>query len=619
MKPILLLFAVLSLLSGCLAWGANPVVAIQAVPPAEPLRAGKTGTVTVVLTIPAPYHINSNRPLEDYLISTQVEFEAQPHVIIGEAVFPPAPVKQLPVSDSPMSVYEGEVHITADVTPDMSLAGSEITLRGRVRYQACDERSCLRPVWQPFSVAMPVVDSAQAASGGTPQPPADKVAAQARAEAAAKPVGTGAVPAPADFGDKSLLVVFLLVFLGGLGLNLTPCVYPMIPITITYFGGQAEGKKGSLLAHSLLYVIGMAITYSILGVFAAMTGSLFGSALQYPPVLIGIALVMGILALSMFDVFELRMPAFLNRLAGSSRKGFAGTFLMGLTVGIVAAPCIGPFVLGLLTYVGNKGSVVLGFSLFFVLAMGLGLPLLVLGLFSGSLRLLPRSGSWMVWVRKIFGFILLAMAIFFLKNIFPSALYYYLALAFLMLLAGIYLAWMDPVAASGKGFTYIRNIVGILFFIAALIAAGTGLQSVIGTAGMRAGAPGGSGSIQWVPYSEAALSRALEQGKPVFLDFYADWCAPCKEMDAHTFSAPEVIERSKEFVMLKADLTSAGDEQVESLRQQFQVIGVPTLVFLRPDGREIADLRGTGFESKEVFLNKMNRALQSIAESAEQN
>jgi len=185
--------------------------------------------------------------------------------------------------------------------------------------------------------------------------------------------------------------------------------------------------------------------------------------------------------------------------------------------------------------------------------------------------------------------------------------------------AGIYLAWIDPVAAAGKGLTWARNIVGILFFAAALIAAVTGLQSAIGTVVPGAGGPEAGGGIRWIPYSEAALSGALRNGKPVFIDFYADWCAPCKELDKHTFAAPEVIERSREFVMLKADLTSAGEPHVEDLRQKFQARGVPTLVFLRPDGSEIAGLRGTGFETKEVFLDKMNRALQSIAEGAAAN
>lgn len=611
MKTILTVTAVFLLLAGFVAGEVNPVATIRAIAPPEPLKAGKTGVLTIEIVIPNPYHINSNQPLEDYLIPTEVEFAPQPHVIFGKAVFPPAPVKKLKISDAPMAVYEGTVAITAQVIPDMSLAGREITINGRVRSQACNDLTCLPPVWQPFSLVMPVIDAAQASSQSPSTPgnvqPKEPVAVSQNKGASAANTATP------DFGNKGYLITFLLVFLGGLGLNLTPCVYPMIPITITYFGGQAQGKKGSLVFHSFLYVIGMALMYSVLGVIAAMTGGFFGAALRYPLVLIGIALVMVLLALSMFDVYELRMPAFLNRLAGSSHKGFGGTLLMGLTVGIVAAPCIGPFVLGLLTYVGNRGNVVLGFSLFFVLALGLGVPFLVLALFSGSIHRLPRSGAWMVWVRKIFGFVMLALAVYFLRSLFPNGLVYQMTLALLMLLAGIYVAWIDAVPAAGKAFSYVRNIVGILFFAAALYSGVTGLQTAIGDDSKGSDERGSIGRIQWIPYSDAVLIQASRGAKPVFIDFYADWCIPCKELDSRTFSAPEVIDRSQQFIMLKADLTSTGDPQVEALKGKYQAIGVPTLLFLGPDGQEIPDLRGTGFESKEVFLDKMNRALQLSA------
>jgi thiol:disulfide interchange protein DsbD len=319
---------------------------------------------------------------------------------------------------------------------------------------------------------------------------------------------------------------------------------------------------------------------------------------------------MVLLALSMFDVYEFRMPAFLNRLAGGSQKGFIGTLLMGLTVGIVAAPCIGPFVLGLLTYVGNKGNAVLGFVLFFILAVGMGIPLMVLGAFSGSIRKLPRSGAWMIWVRKIFGFILLAMAVYFLDPLFPNPLAYRLTLALILLLAGIYLAWIDNVQSEGKAFPCVRNVVGILFFVLALYAATTGIDAFIRT--IQPSLSGGNvqSTIQWMPYSNETLQQASLENKPVFIDFYADWCVPCKELDASTFSAPEVIRRSKDFYMLKVDLTSTDDRKTEAMRAKYQVKGVPTLVFLNPGGQEIADLRGTGFETKDVFLEKMNQAMQ---------
>lgn len=589
------------------AWGADPVVSVLGISPSEGMAAGNVTVLNVELNIREPYHINSNQPLEDYLIPTLLEFEPEPGVELGDIVYPIAAIKEFSFTDTPMAVYEGIVSIPVEVTPGAVLSGKDIVLKGSVRYQACDDNTCLPPTNQAFAIQLSVGKSSGI------QTAIDKVILTD------KQTDSGIDNLEfVDFDTSSLPGLLLLVFLGGLALNLTPCVYPMIPITITYFGGQAEGRKGSLVAHSGLYVIGMAVTYSVLGVVAALTGGLLGAALQYPPVLIGIALVMVLLALSMFDVYELRMPSFLNRLAGGTRKGYAGTFLMGLTVGIVAAPCIGPFVFGLLTYVGNKGSAFLGFLLFFVLALGLGIPLLILGIFSGNMSRLPRSGDWMIWVRKVFGFILLAMAVFFLKTLFPHPLIFPLALAMIMLLAGVYLAWISPVATTGNFFIWLRNIVGIVFFVVALISAITGLQSYVeSVVEKEVGAISsgselrGIGGIQWRPFSEQLLDQASSEGKPVLIDFFADWCAPCKELDKHTFTAPEVIERSRQFVMVKVDLTEAGDKEVETLRERYHILGVPTLIFIQPDRNEMKNLRVIGFEPADAFLIKMEEAYRA--------
>ena len=590
------------------ARAADPVVAVKGIPPSETVIAGNVAVFTVELDIRKPFHINSNKPLEEYLIPTSLEFEPEPDVEFGKILFPVAEIKEFSFTDSPMAVYEGIVKIPVEVTPSAGLSGKDVVLKGSVHYQACDNSTCLPPTRESFTVALSVGRSSGIQTG----------APKAASSFGPPDNGIGS-SGSADSGKKSLPVYVLLVFLSGLALNLTPCVYPMIPITITYFGGQAQGKKGSLLAHSGLYVVGMAVTYSVLGVVAALTGGLLGAALRYPPVLIGIALVMVFLALSMFDVYELRMPAFLNRLAGGTRKGYTGTFLMGLTVGIVAAPCIGPFVFGLLTYVGNRGNAVLGFLLFFVLALGLGIPLLVLAIFSGSIQHLPRSGEWMIWVRKVFGFILLAMAAFFLKTLFPNPLIFPLTLALISVLAGVYLAWITPVATTGKGFVWFRNIVGIGFFTVALIVTVTGLQSYIrtvvedemGNTSLESGLRG-NGGIEWSSFSEQLLDEASKEGKPVLIDFYADWCAPCKELEKHTFAAPEVVELSRRFVMLKADLTLAGNPIVEDLRVKYRILGVPTLIFLRPDLSEIDNLRVMKFEPADAFLPKMEEAYRSV-------
>ena len=213
------------------------VVSIRTIAPDQPLKAGKPATITIELSIASPYHINSDRPLEDYLIPTTLEFAPYPGLTFGKTAFPPAAMKKFSFSDSPMSVYEGVIRVSVEIVADSSLKQKDIVLQGKVRYQACDDSTCLRPVRKPFSLKISVADTSQpvVASRETPPQPA----------AAPKQAAKTAPAASADFGDKGILVTLVLVFLGGLALNLTPCVYPMIPITISYFGGQAQGKKGS--------------------------------------------------------------------------------------------------------------------------------------------------------------------------------------------------------------------------------------------------------------------------------------------------------------------------------------------------------------------------------------
>lgn len=607
---------------GSMVFGQTPdeIVTAKVILTSDVLKAGQTVPVTIELTIRPPYHINSDQPSEAYLIGTTLDFKPRPGVTYGAVRFPPSEMRKLALAENPLSIFEGTVKLTSEITVAADFAGTELEIEGTVGYQACDEQSCLPPKDVSFSKKVKIdggrtaepaglsPETKTSAQGNAPTPDAAKpIPAAARAESKAVPAQSS------PFEGKGLPVIFVLVFLGGLALNLTPCIYPIIPITISYFGGQAEGKKGGVVAHAIFYVFGMAITYSVLGVVAAFTGGLFGAALTFPPVLIAIALVMVILSLSMFDVYELRMPAFLNKLAGGTQKGYFGTILMGLTVGIVAAPCIGPFVLGLLTYVGNRGNVILGFSLFFVLALGLGVPFLILGIFSGSLNKLPRSGAWMVWVRKNFGFILVAMAVYFLKSLIPNTLHYHFALAMIMLIGGIYMGWIEPTKTAGKVFPYIRVLIGIVFLVLSLVFAVTGVEEYLDkTIAAKTSGSGGivAGAITWVPYSEEVLASALASGSPVFIDSDAEWCVACHELDKKTFNQPEVVAASRAFVMLKADLTSNADPKTKAFYKKYNARGVPTMIFIKPDGTEIPELRGVGFEPKDVFLGKMKKALE---------
>jgi thiol:disulfide interchange protein DsbD len=392
----------------------------------------------------------------------------------------------------------------------------------------------------------------------------------------------------------TLLWTLLGVFIGGIALNLTPCVYPLIPITVSYFGGRSGQGQGKLVAHGLSYLAGLAITNSTLGVIAALTGGLMGAMLQNTWVLVGVALILLAFASSLFGLWELRLPQGLTQAASKSYAGYFGSLFMGLTLGIIAAPCIGPFVLGLLTWIASIGSPWFGFIVFFSLSLGLGLPLFILALFSGKLEKLPRSGEWMIWIRKLMGWVLVGMAAYFLRPLLPEVasiiLYCLIALS-----AGIHLAWLDKSKATFKGFPWIKNGVGLLCIgLAVFLAASTLLRH-----------PG----VVWQAYSATIMEQARQQGQPVIIDFYAAWCAPCRELDEITFHDPMVVAESKQFLMVKIDLTTDENPEYQKLLQDYNVKGVPTVVFLDGNGQERHDLRLVEFMKPNEFIVRMQNAL----------
>ena len=392
-----------------------------------------------------------------------------------------------------------------------------------------------------------------------------------------------------------MLWTFLGIFAGGLALNLTPCVYPMIPITVSFFGGRTTQERPNqmkLVAHGLCYLMGLALTNSTLGVVAALTGGLMGAILQSPIILTLIASFLLVFATSLFGFWELRLPGSLNQMAGKSYAGYFGSFFMGLTLGIVAAPCIGPFVLGLLTWVASMGDPWLGFLIFFVLSMGLGLPLFVLAVFSGQLQHLPQAGGWMVWVRKLMGWVLIGMAVYFIRPILPEIFKVMLPVA-VALIAGIHLGWIEKSQATSKLFPWLKTVVGIACLVVATIWITT--WSIKG--------PG----VTWHNYSEQLLQDATANNKPVIIDFYADWCAPCREFEEIVFHHPDVVKQGDEnFVMIKVDVTQGGNPLHEELLKQYKVKGVPTIVFLDSQGEERADLRLVDFLPPNKFLNYMS-------------
>jgi len=400
------------------------------------------------------------------------------------------------------------------------------------------------------------------------------------------------------FLGSGLLLTFIGVFLGGIALNLTPCVYPLIPITASYFGGRSESGKrqGYLVFHGTLYILGLSLMNSTLGVTAALTGKLMGSILQHPAVLIFVSSVLLLMALNFFGFWELRLPFFLSSITSKSYTGYAQSLFMGLTLGIVAAPCIGPFVIGLLTLVARKGNPLFGFLIFFTLSIGLGLPLLILSMFAGNLNKLPRSGEWMLWIRKFFGWIMLAMAVYFIKPIFPWRDMGTFALAFVAFAAGVHLGFLNKIGQNLRSFVFIKRTVGVfaivftVFLVLSVLLQGPG--------------------VSWKQYSQVSLSEAKALGKPTIIDFYADWCIPCRKLEKKTFHDQNVVRESENFSMIEVDLTRKSNLNTIQLLEKYNVKGVPTVVFLNPRGNELTELRVIDFIPAKEFLLRMQKALE---------
>jgi thioredoxin:protein disulfide reductase len=407
----------------------------------------------------------------------------------------------------------------------------------------------------------------------------------------------------------------------GMLLSLTPCVFPMVPILsgiIVNHGHAVTHVRAFAL--SLAYVLGMAITYAAVGVAAGFSGTLLSAALQNAWVLGGFALVFVVLSLSMFGFYELQLPSALQSKLSDTANHQGGSLpaiaLMGALSALIVGPCVAAPLAGALLYIAQTKDAVLGGAALFAMALGMGLPLLVVGVFSRSL--LPKTGPWMEAVKKFFGVVLLATALWLVSPVLPGWAIM-LGWAALLIVPAIYLRALDPLQPQAKNWQRFWKGVGLIMLLG-------GTAMLAGLLGgsrdplqpldfLRATSAHASGAVSPAPTftrikSGAELDARLATAtKPVLFDFYADWCVSCKEMEKFTFSDPQVAAKMKNFVLLQADVT-ANNEDDKALLKRFSLFGPPGIIFFDKAGKEITDLRVVGYQPAEQFLPTLDRALR---------
>lgn len=408
--------------------------------------------------------------------------------------------------------------------------------------------------------------------------------------------------------------ISLAFFVFGLLLSFTPCILPMVPILSSIIAGEGDGGRGKSFLLALVYSLGMALVYTILGVAAGLAGEGLAGFLQQPAVLISFAVLLVLLSLSMFDLYQLQVPPELQcRLTQASGKGagrFAGVFLMGSVSALVVGPCVAAPLAGTLVYISQTRDVVLGGFALFSMAIGMSVPLLLIGLSAGFL--LPKVGPWMVGVKYLFGILLIAVAIWMVSPVLPAPAVLLLWGA-LAILSAVFLGLFEPLAGKpsvgarfAKAFALLLFLLGLLELVGAASGARNPLEPL---ARLGGGAPATSKApglaftrIDSIEELEQALSTS---GRPVMLDFYADWCVSCKELDHLTFQHPEVSRRLDDFLLLQADVTDNTEEHRE-LMKRFGLFGPPAVLFFDAGGTEQAAQRVVGFLPPEAFLQRLD-------------
>ncbi|MCG7961365.1 MAG: protein-disulfide reductase DsbD [Candidatus Thiodiazotropha taylori] len=538
--------------------------------------------------------------------------------VLGQFELPQAKIKQDSVRPDgtigDVAVYHDQLALNVPLVRSSTDPG-EVVLEAK--YQGCAEIGvCYPPITKQFTLSLPGISAAQAEESSAVM--------AAPAEGSTELIQSETDQITNTMKDGSTLVIVGVFFLLGLGLAFTPCIFPMIPILsgiIAGHGDKITTQKAFVL--SLVYVLAMAITYTIAGVLAGLFGENLQAYFQNPWILSSFALVFVLLALSMFGFYDLQLPSSLqSRLTDVSNKqqggSLAGVAIMGFLSALIVGPCVAPPLAGALIYIGQTGDALLGGLALFALSMGMGAPLIAIGTSAG--KLLPRAGSWMDAVKAVFGVALLGVAIVMLERIIPAEVAM-LLWGILLIISAVYMGALRNLQIEASGWQKLWKGLGVVFLVYGTLmlvgAAAGGKDTLQPLRGLAVG--GGSGGahqelvfkrIKSLQDLQQEVASASAAGKSVMLDFYADWCVSCKEMEKYTFTDAGVIAALSNTVLLQADVTANDDIDQALLQGHFGLPGPPAIIFYGADGQERKAYRVVGFKPADAFAEHAQQAIK---------